>query len=66
MEQLVVVIFIIGTILLAEKTGQPIYNIISAGFCFYLAFTIHVPFLMIVLIVMALFQLIYIFDKFRN
>lgn len=66
MEQLVIVIFIIGLIFLGGKTGSPIYNLISAGFSFYLAFTVGVPPLMIMLIFLGLFQLVYIFSIFKS
>jgi len=66
MEQLVLVIFIIGMIFLAEKTGSPIYNLIGAGFSFYLAFSVGVSALMILLIFVGLYQLLAIYTKFRN
>lgn len=66
MEQLVVCIFILGFIFLGEKTQNPIYNLASAGFCFYLAFTVGITVIMLVLIFIGLFQLVYIFNKFRN
>lgn len=66
MEQLVVVIFILGLIYLGYKTGSPIYNLISAGFSFYLAFTVGIPMLMIMLIFLGLFQLVYIFVAFKK
>ena len=66
MEQLVVCIFILGLIFLGEKTQSPIYNLISAGFSFYLAFTVGITVIMLVLIFLGLFQLIYIFKRFKN
>lgn len=66
MEQLVIVIFIIGLIYLGSKTNSPIYNLISAGFSFYFAFTVGVPPLMIMLIFLGLFQLVYIFMIFKK
>ena len=66
MEQLVIVIFILGLIFLGYKTGSPIYNFISAGFSFYLAFTIGIPPIMIMLVFLGLFQLVYIYTVFKN
>ena len=66
MEQLVIVIFILGLIFLGAKTGSPIYNLISAGFSFYLAFTVGIPPLMIMLIFLGLFQLVYMYQVFKK
>ena len=66
MEQLVIVIFILGLIFLGEKTGTPIYNLVSVVFIFYLAFTVGVPALMVGLVFLGLFQLGYIYTKIRN
>ncbi len=66
MDQLVIVIFILGLIALGEKTQSPLYNIISIGFIFYLAFTISVPILMVVLIMLGIFQAIYIFTVIKK
>ena len=66
MEQLVIVIFILGLIFLGEKTGSPIYNLVSAGFIFYLAFSVGIPALMIVLVFLGLFQFVYLYMKFKN
>jgi len=61
MEQMVAVIFILGLIFLGHSQGQPILNIASVGFIFYLAFTVGVPALMIVLIILGLFELLYVY-----
>lgn len=61
MEQMVVVIFILGLMFLGHSQGQPILNIASVGFIFYLAFTVGVPALMIVLIILGLFELLYVY-----
>lgn len=66
MDQLVLVIFILGLIFLGEKTGSPIFNVASVGFIFYLAFTVGIPMIAVVLIFLGLFQIIYVFQKFRN
>ena len=65
MEQLAVVIFILGLLFIAEKTGNPLYNLIVAGFAFYLAFTVTAPALMILLVIFALFQLVYMYKKIK-
>lgn len=62
MDQLVVAIFIIGFIFLGHSQGQPILNVASVGFMFYLAFTVGVPALMIVLIILGLFELVYVYN----
>ena len=66
MEQLAIVIFIIGLMFLGHSTGQPMLNLISVVFIFYLAFTIGIPALMIGLIFLGIFNLIFIYDKIRN
>lgn len=66
MEQLAIVFFILGLIMLGHTTGQPILNLISVVFIFYLAFTIGVPALMIGLIVFGLFEMLYVYDNFKN
>ena len=66
MEQLVVGIFILGLIYLGEKTGSPIYNLISAGFSFYLAFIVGVIPIMVILIFLGLYQLLYLYRVFKN
>lgn len=66
MDHLVVAIFIIGFLWLGHTTGQPILNLASVGFMFYLAFTAGVPALMVILIVIGLFELVYIYDTIRN
>lgn len=66
MEQMVVVIFILGLIFLGHSQGQPILNLASVGFIFYLAFTVGVPALMIVLIVLGLFEMVYIYNTITN
>lgn len=65
MDQLVLAIFLIGFIWLGEKTGSPVFNVISAFFSVYLAFTIGIVILMIAFIGLAIFQLVYVFQKFR-
>lgn len=66
MDQLVIVILILGLIFLGEKTGNPLYNLISAVFSFYLAFTVGIHVLMIGLIFLGVFQLVYLYKKFKN
>ena len=65
MEQMVVAIFILGSMYMAEKLGQPLLNLIATGFSFYLAFTVGVPALMIILIILGLFNLVFIYNKIR-
>ena len=65
MEQMVVAIFILGSMYMAEKLGQPLLNLIATGFSFYLAFTVGVPALMIILIILGIFNLIFIYNKIR-
>ena len=65
MDQLVTVIFIIGLIFLGHSQGQPMLNLASVGFLLYMAFTVGVPALMIVLIVLALYELVYIYNEIR-
>ena len=66
MEQLVIVIFIVALILIGEKTNQGIYNIISSGFSFYLAFTINEQLLTLSLVGLGLFQWFYVFYLKQN
>ena len=63
MEQLVVAIFILGFIYLGHTTGQPMLNLASVGFIFYLAFTVGVPALMVILVILGLFQLLYMYNN---
>ena len=65
MEQMVTAIFILGSMFMAEKLGQPLLNLIATGFSFYLAFTVGVPALMIILIILGIFNLIFIYNKIR-
>ena len=64
MEQLVVAIFIFGFMYLGHSQGNPILNVASVGFIFYMAFTVGVPALMIILIVIGLFELVYVYKQF--
>jgi len=66
MDQLVVVIFILGLILLGHTTGQPILNLISVVFIFYFAFTVGIPAIMVGLIILGLFEMLYAYDSFRS
>lgn len=66
MDQLVVAIFIIGLMFLGHSQGQPILNVASVGFIFYLAFTAGIPALMIVLIVLGLYELVYVYVQFTK
>lgn len=66
MEQMLVVIFILGLIFLGHSQGQPLLNLVSVGFIFYLAFTVGVPALMIVLIILGLYELAYIYNSFTK
>ena len=65
MEQLATVLFLLGIMFLAEKTKQPLLNIIASGFAFYLAFTVTAPALMVILIVLGLFELVYMYQKIK-
>ena len=65
MEQLATVIFLLGIMYMAEKTKQPLLNLIGAGFAFYLAFTVTAPALMVILIFLGLFEIIYMYQKIK-
>lgn len=65
MEQLVLAIFLIGFIWLGEKIGSPVFNVIASFFSIYLAFTVGIVILMVAFIGLAIFQLVYVFSKFR-
>lgn len=65
MEQLVVAVFIFGSMIMAERLGQPVLNLIATGFSFYLAFSIGIPALMIILVFLGLINLVFIYNKVR-
>jgi hypothetical protein len=65
MEQMVVVVLILGLMFLGHSQGNPLLNVVSVGFIFYLAFTVGVPALMIVLIFLGIFEMVYVYYNFK-